>query len=558
MLDHISIRNFALVDRLEVDFEAGLTVITGETGAGKSIIFDAVSILTGARASADWIRAGEDQASIEAVISIAPHHATFVGDLLRAQGIEVGTELVVRRTISRSGANRTWVNDTMTTVALLQRLMEPMIQIVGQNEHLTLTRIDSHRELVDAAGDYGELLRSMADAHRSWLDAGAAIRRLEEARADRGQRLEFLRFQQHELQALRLKPGEFEALERDLSRARVIGKLREAVRIAMVSLEDGQPNASSLLGKAIEALHKAPADDRLADVSSRLAEVNVLLGDAVREVSSLSDDLAMDVDVDEMESRHEAIRRCFRKFGLDEASFAERLRAIGEEIATLDNFEDALENARKEEGAARGRAEALATELADQRSRCGARLFEDVERTLGQLAMPHARLRLKVPRTGQLTSTGYAGTEIQFSANLGEEPGPLGRIASGGELSRLLLALRASLAATDEVATYIFDEVDTGIGGATATTVGRLLRQVGAGRQVLCVTHLAQIATWGDRHLRVTKIAADGRTTSALEVLKPRDREQEIARMIGGENVSKATLSSAREMLSSSRAAGQP
>lgn len=559
MLSHVAIRNFALIDRMDLELDRGFVVVTGETGAGKSIVFDAVSLLVGARARTDVIRSGEDSCSVQGLFEIDPTVRPAVDAVLDDAGIPTGPQLLVRRTVSRTGANKVYVNDTLSTVGLLTRVLDPLVEVVGQHEQLTLVRPETHRELVDRYGGHEDLLAKTSEAVRVWKSARARLEGLQEARDARAERIEFLRFQRDELQALELRAGEMEELETALERARNVERLRDAARTVVRGLNDGNHAAVERIGDAVDAVARvADKDPALVPISERLDEVAALVADIADEARRYLRGIeGEDLDLDALESRHERLRVALRKFACDEAGAIEKLETIASELSELENYEETLGEAEVAERKARALAEKAADALEKQRVAAAGQLFAELTPMLASLGMPNARLELAATDNRRLTDGGWDGLEILFSANTGEPPGPIGRIASGGELSRLMLAIKTAASASDRLQTYTFDEVDTGIGGGTAEVVGRMLarlaHEASPRRQVLCVTHQPQIASFGDVHLRAEKTVADGRTFSRLVPMDDDEREQEIGRMLGGVEITDATLEHARSMLSASR-----
>lgn len=553
MLLNLSLRNFALIERLDVEFGPGLTVVTGETGAGKSITFDALRLLLGERASAEVIRTGAEEASVAAVLAVGEFARPHVNAALERAGIGATETLVLRRTVSRKGPNRVWVNDTVATAGLLAELLEPLVDLLGQHAHLSLTRPGAHRELVDAFGAYPDLLAEMQQAWTAVRDARRQLAALRDAAAARSERLEFLRFQQQELQALGLKLGEFDDLERRLHRLRNAEKLREAWGRAGRALSEGSPSASGLMGDALEALQRAArADEGVQPLVVRLQELVVLVDDLARDVVGMADDLEDASDLNRMEGRHEQLKRAQRKYGLDEAGLVDKVAAVVEEARRLEHYAESLESAERAVSTAERSALTVARALRTRRMDAAARLFEAATGVLARLGMPRTRLALEPdPQEdpSRLSAHGFDEVEILFSANPGEALAPLRRVASGGELSRLMLAIKTALFRVDPVETYVFDEIDTGIGGPTADVLGELLAELGANRQVLCITHLPQIAAWGRQHHAVSKHVEEDRTVSRMRVLDDAARVDEMARMLGGVEETEATRVHAREML---------
>jgi len=551
MLAHLSIRNIALIERLELALDRGLTVFTGETGAGKSITFDALAILLGARANTELIRTGAEEAVVQAVFSLQGDAFAHAERVLTQAGLPVEGDLIIRRSVNRRGPNRVFVNDTLATVGILSTLLEPLIDLVGQHQHLSLTRAAMHRDLIDAFGDYSPELDKMRAEYDTWRAARRALSELEGARAQRAERVDFLKYQIKELEALAPQDGEMEVLEARLRRARDGEKLRAAMATTIGALSQGRASARDQLGVALEALGRATRlDDSLQTLTVRLEGIAVDIDDVAHEIARYTTSLDDDADLDALEGRHEQLRRAIRKYGLDEAALVARLDAAREELLTLENFEDRMLTAERDEADAHARAVAQAKQLRSLREGAAAVLFSKTQDTLGALGMPHTRLELRLADTSAtLGARGFDDVEILFSANPGEALGPVGRIASGGELSRLMLALKTSMAAADPVDTYVFDEVDTGVGGATADTLGRLLRELSGDRQVLCITHLPQIARFGAAHYQVSKHVEQERTYSRITSLSGDARVEEIARMMGGAELGSSTLSHARELI---------
>ena len=550
MLSHLSIRNFALIDRLDLELAGGFVAVTGETGAGKSIVFDALTLLVGGRANVELIRNGEESTTVQGLFLVSGDAREWVDRVLDEAGIPTSEQLLVRRTVSRGGPNKVWINDTLATVALLNRALDPLVEIVGQHEHLTLTRPDSHRSLVDRFGELDDRLATFRVAHTCWTDAKAARRELESARAARAERIDYVRFQLDELASLELSEGEFERLEKTLGRVRNLERLRELTRTVVEELQDSKRSAAERISSARDALTKlSQTDEELADPLARLTEAAALVEDVAGDLSRYSRTLwEVDGDLDSLERRHDALTKAFRKYIADEAGLIERVSELGQELSLLTNFEEALGAAEGVEREAFEAAAVLADELQEARKASAESLFARVGTLLGELGMPHTSLVLHTQRD-RLSTVGWEGLELLFSANPGEPPASIGKIASGGELSRLMLAIKTAASASDRLQTYTFDEVDTGIGGATAEVVGRLLAKLSNGRQLLCVTHHAQIAAFADVHLLAEKTVTEGRTYSRLVALEPEQRLDEVARMLGGAEVTEATEELARAML---------
>lgn len=554
MLQHLQIRNFALIEALELTFGAGLTTITGETGAGKSITFDALGLLLGDRATTDLIRTGAEEASVQGVFEVSGRTAEQLQGILGEVGVPAEGELVIRRTINRKGANRVFVNDTAVTVGLLSRMADLLVERIGQHAQLSLIRPGSHRELVDAFGGYQDELRTMRELHGRWKQARAVVQELNSMAAARTERIEFLKFQLRELDALALRPGEYEELERRVSRMKNLEKLRSSAGHASRLLYDDDRSASQLASLALDSLSRALVlDEDLAELHRRLAEAAIVLSEVGRDLSFWVSEIGDADDIDALQARHEQIRKALRRHGCDEDALIARIEDMKVELRRLENFEDSLEAAQRDEKRAWDAAMSHAEQVETLRARAACGFFIDVQQMLASLSMPNTRLEWHVANRGELQPWGLGEGEILFSANPGQELAPLRKTASGGELSRLMLAFKTALVAMDPVDTYVFDEVDTGIGGATADIVGRMLSDLGRERQVLCITHQPQVACHGVTHLHASKKVVGERTSSSMASLQDDARTTELARMLGGVALTDASMLHAREMLEHAR-----
>jgi DNA repair protein RecN (Recombination protein N) len=560
MLQHLSIRNVALIDRLDLDLPDGLSILTGETGAGKSITFDALALVLGGRASSELVRTGETEATVTALFAVSDRARASVHEALSHAGLEPTDELLIRRTVSRRGANRVYINDQLATASVLPALVGPLVDLLGQHQHLALTRTETHRLLIDAWAGHGDHVRAMQDAWRAWKQAADHLSSLQRAAEARVERIDLLRFQVSELTDLSLRDGEFDELERKLLRARNFEKLRAAFSDASEALTWGVAPATERVATASAQLARAARlDPSFDDLHKRLEEVRVLLDDVARDVQHESRSLDGDDDLDALEARHERLRRACRKYQSDERGLLDRLDAARRELAQLDNWEETLDGALRAEQQNRAQAQVAAEVLHASRVEAAGRLFERALDVLAQLGMPHTRLAIApLPTDARWTASGFDGVEMLFSANPGEDLAPLRRIASGGELSRLLLALKTTIVASDPIETYVFDEIDTGIGGATAEITGRLLQELARDRQVLCITHLPQIAAFGRRHFHVHKRVEHDRTFSRVRALEDDEREEELARMLGGVDVADVTRAHARDLLRKARSHASP
>lgn len=574
MLTHLRITNFALLDDVEVEFASGFNVLTGETGAGKSLLVEAVALLRGGRASADVVRAGAEEARVEAIFE-PPHGPAadaLVERLARAGIAPVDEGLVVRRVMSKTGRGRVYINNVLATAAALGDVAGVLIELAGQHEHQTLGDPAQHLRILDAFGGLDGARAETAAAHAR---VEAAARALAAATLDertRGEREEFVRFQLKELDEAKLVEGEEERLKLERERLRSAEKLLSAARRgedAIYAREGAIAGELGALGRELGELGRI--DPELARVGKQLDEARVTLEEAARDLRRYADGLDADPErLAEVEERTDLLMKLLRKHrgdATDVAALIRRRDALRAELAALGSHEERRAQLAAELEAARASAHKLATALTAERQKAARTLQSRVAAALDELAMAGARLVPSVTaaaaRDGddealvfdgkRLSSTGWDRVELMLSANKGEEPRPLSRIASGGELSRIMLALKRILSRADEVATYVFDEVDAGIGGAVADVVGRQIRAVAEDKQVLCITHLPQIAAHAATQFRVEKEERDGRVHTIVRKLSAAERKEEIARMLGGKVTPKARAH-AEELLRGARA----
>ncbi len=558
MLRHLRVTNFAILSDVSIDLGPGLNVLTGETGAGKSLVVDAVNLLRGGRASADIPRAGSDEAVVEASFEVPADLRQRVRARLAEAGLPISGDsaeeemVVVRRLIHRGGRSRVYVNGALTTAGRLAEIGELLVDLSGQHQHQGLVDAQRHREILDEVAARPEAVAAMEAA---WRELEAIEGELAAGGAASAERADFLRFQLEEIDGAGLTAGEDEALARERTRLASLERLESGARAARELLYDGDDSAVERLDAAGRELDKLVAlDDRLIDAARAVGEARVLVEDAAARVRAYADRLEGDRGglgeprLEEIDDRLALIARLRRKHGRTVEEVLARAAALRRELESIDGAADRraeLEAAR--ERAARA-AVLCAAELSTVRKAAAAELAREVGAALAELGMGAATLAVAIePR--ELGPTGADRVELMLCANRGEEPKPLSKVASGGELSRIMLALKLVLRRADPVATYVFDEVDAGIGGGTAEVVGQKIRAVAAHRQVLCVTHLPQIAALADRHFRVSKSEVDGRTETAVSVLAAAARRDELARMLGGLTITAEARAHAEAML---------
>lgn len=550
MLLELSIENLALVERIDIAFGRGLNVLTGETGAGKSVLLNALSIVLGGRASTDVIRTGADAAVVEALFDVPADSELFAR--LRRREIELeGEELVVRRVISRTGKGKTTINGQLVTLSMLAEAMRGIVDLTGQHEHVTLLDPDGHLAIVDAYGELDALRAEVAASHAEVVGYRTALDALVMDEAEKARREDYLRFALEEIESIDPKPDEIEALEQERKRLRNSAELAAGVRRTEGSLYSDDGAIIEVVGRVQNELQRlSRLDDRLAPLSGSASSVLAELEDLARQLARYQGALSSDPErLQGVEDRLEALKKLTRKYGgTIEAALKERER-MAEELEGLEHEEArrADLSAALEAEIERRKERALA--LSAQRHKVVRALEMAVQAQLAQLCMEKTKLAVELRPLPEIGARGAETAEIMISPNPGEPLRPLRRIASGGELSRILLAIKHVLADRSEVGTYVFDEIDTGIGGAVADVLGQKLRDVARDHQVVCVTHLPQVAAHADVHFRVQKAEADGRTSTSVRTLDEADRIEEMARMLGGQKITERTRSLAREML---------
>jgi DNA repair protein RecN (Recombination protein N) len=587
MLTTLRISGFAIVDALEVRFGPGLNVLTGETGAGKSILVNALHLVLGGRMSGEVLRDGADEAVVEAIFELPADHRVFARleeaglRPARGEGDAAGSdELLVRRVASRGGRGRAFVNGALCTVSMLEEVLRGLVDVSGQHEHVSLLDPATHLELLDAHaalrqapgdGETGALPRPREGLFQRYRAAHAVLAALVRERdalaadeGERARRADYLVFQLAELDRADPRPGELEALEDERRVLASAEKLREAARAAEALAYGEEGSASERVAQAARALAEAALlDRRLEPTLALLRSAAVELEEAGRELGRYADSVGGDPErLAAVEDRLELLRTLARKHGSLDAAVARRAE-MREELSRLQGGGERLGALAGELTRAAEEAARLARELSAAREKAARGFATAVRAELEGLAMGRCRLEVSllppeggVPVDGAtLGPDGAERAELLIAPNPGESPRPLARIASGGELSRILLAVKRTLARRDPVDTYVFDEVDAGIGGAVAEAMGRVLADVARSRQVLCVTHLPQVAAFADRHHRVEKRVAAGRTRAAVALLEAaEERRREVARMMAGATITEAALAHAAALIEAARA----
>ncbi len=566
MLTELHIRNFAIIDELRLSFAPGLNILTGETGAGKSIIIDAITALMGGRSRQEWLRTGSDAFLVEGTFSMPPHVASEIAPILEREGLEGESPdiLLLSREIRASGRNIARINGRVVSLSLLREVSDRLVDIHGQGEHLSLLRRSRHLFLLDRFGGLEEMreeFSALAKELRQVREDLAAIRMAER---DRARRMDLLEYQVHEIESAAPVPDEMEELERERTRLAHAAQLMELVdgvyRLVEVGGE-GVPSASDMLGEASGYLAKASSvDPSLEPLQTRMDELLAALADLSVDIRDYREQLEFNPRrLDEVEDRLALLENLRRKYGDTVEEILDYARRASEELETLAHSEELAGELEEREREMLRRMGEVGARLSDARREAAEALSAAVERELEDLNMGGARFAVSVeqresedgvPVGGRrlaFDATGLDRVEFLISANPGEELRPLVKVASGGETARLMMALKAVLSRVDPTPVLIFDEIDVGIGGRVGSVVGRKLRTLAENHQVLCITHLPQVAAFGDYHLKVEKLVAGGRTRTIVMPLEKERRVEELAEMLG--TPGESGRQSARELL---------
>ncbi len=564
MLRQLSIKNFAIVDSVTMEFGPGFNVLTGETGAGKSLIVDALYFLLGDRISADMLRAGEERAVVEALFHV-PGRSPAIKKLAE-WGIQASNgEILVKREFSRaSGKTRSFVNGEMTTASMIAELGDWLIDIHGQHEHQAIFNVGRHRQLIDAFGHSSVLLEKTADAHKTLSDLLTEQSRLGGDSREIARRTDLLQYQIQEIEAAALEELNEEELLNKFQMMRHAEKIAKQITEAQQVLdEDGGNGATGLLGTAVSRLQDSskldPGLEPLLETAKNLQEsLNQLSFDISRklETYSFSED-----DFQELSDRIDGLNHLKKKYGDSVADILKHFEQAREELKSLLSRDGRLKELGDEIEKAAEQYRRLAAELSAKRAKTGQGLAHQVQDALKELGLPHAQMGVQVTAQEDagspvvekgkhlsLSPHGWDKVEFLFSANPGEPQRPLAKVASGGEVSRVMLALKTALAESDEVPTLIFDEIDTGVGARTASAVGTLLSRLSGTKQVLCISHLAPIAGLGDWHYQVAKRSGKEKTSVSVSRLTENERIDELAQMLGGDPVSETSRTHAKEL----------
>jgi DNA repair protein RecN (Recombination protein N) len=558
VITYLKVRNLAIVEEFAIEPGAALNVLTGETGAGKSLLIDSLELLRGARGSSEMIRGGADKLSAEAVFQVPPGAAAAI----EALGLDLdGGELIVRRELAVSGRGRVLINGSPLSVRELGAAMDALLEIHGQHDSHGRVAGQGYRDLVDEFG--GHAAAAVGEAHGEWRTAAEQLQELASAQRDRAQRLDFLRFQIDEIAAAKLDPAEEEALRGERSILANARELAEAASGAFALIEDDEASATSQIARAIHLVQPLSREiAKLRQVAGELQDAAYRLQESARMLAHLSESVRHDpARLEDVEDRLVTIDRLKKKYGGSVEEVLAHLSAIEDEHGRLADFESNFDKLQRIEEQRFGAYRTAAEKLSAARARAAKSFGRAIQTELNDLAMERTTVRIEVHSAAaereHAAAHGLDRVEILIAPNRGEEPKPMQRIASGGELSRIQLAIAAALFKASQsgaAATLVFDEIDAGIGGRVAEVVGRKLQELAAKNQVICVTHLPQIASFANTHFYVWKEDAAQQTRARIRRLgDDEQRVAEIARMLGGETVTASAVLHARELLESAR-----
>jgi DNA repair protein RecN (Recombination protein N) len=551
MLRLLRIRNFAIIDELELEFHSGLNAITGETGAGKSIILDAIGLILGNRATADMLRAGADEATVEAIFDIAQNDA-FVRKLA-ANGIDMTGgehEIIVKRTVHRSGKNKIFLNGELVTLSQLADICENLVDLCSQHEHQSLAKSTFQLELLDRYGGLFDRRRETRELHSAIRSCESEILVVAGDEREQARTEDFLRFQLNEIDEFSPKPNEEETLVSERRRLLNASQLTDSVTQAIAWLGDDENDARTLIAKASQRLTKAMAlDESLSAAVESIERSSMELEEALSQLNTYASSL--DVDGGRLEVVEDRLAKwndLKKKYGATYEEVMVSRSHIEREINEYADREERIAELRTRLADLRSHYKKAASDLSKKRKNVAKTLVQTICKELDELMMPGTRFEIEFT-DGEWSAEGIDRLQFMFSPNPGEGLKPVAKIASGGELSRVMLAIRRTIADRGGIGVYLFDEIDSGIGGQTASIVGRKLQSVAKFNQVICITHLPQVAAFANAHFSVSKKVASGRTASQIKLLDTTKRIEELARMLGGLNVTEKSRAHARDLI---------
>lgn len=554
MLKELYIENLAVIEKASISFSDRFNVFSGETGAGKSILIGAINAVLGGRVSKELIRTGAAKASVTALFDLLPEAAA---QKLTEYGFDPSGELLLQREFSVDGKGVVRIGGKPATAAILKEIASGLIDIHGQHDNRILVDTANQRELLDNYGGLTEELREYGEVFRSFSRLSREIKRLEEEDAAKDEKIDLLLKKIGEVERLNVKKGDEGVLSEQLRQAQNFEEITEAVFLAQMNVsggENGESGAADLLSAAADALNKirelVPEAGNAAD---RLSEIVIELRDVGGEIGGLFPEDSGEEELSALEEKMSEILRLKRKYALEFDEILDRKEQWREELKALSDADNTLSELSEEKRRLGDRVKQLALGLSEKRRAAAERLTGEISEQLRFLNMPDVRLEFSI-RQGKVTVNGMDEIEMMISVNKGEAMRPIGKVASGGELSRIMLAIKSVLAEHDDTPTMIFDEIDTGISGYAAQKVGKKLSEIAEKRQVLCVTHLAQIAALSDRHLLIEKQTDETRTFTTIRPLDHEEKVRELARIISGDTANEASLRNAEELIKSAAA----
>lgn len=552
MLKHLSISNLAVIENVELSFREGLTVLTGETGAGKSILIDALGLVLGDRADTSIIRTGCARTEIGAMFDVGGNDQLL--RILDEQSISAAdNELLLRRIISKDGRSRAYINTTTVPLQLLRDVGAFLVDIHGQHGNQGLLKRDGQRELLDGFGDYDDILERVSCAFEKWDGVTRELHSLTEAAGESGAQQSLLKYQVEELEGLGLEEDEVERLEKEYKRLVNINSLLETTQQSLNSLYEGEQSVNDRINNAKKELAALERfDARLADITGLLENATIHITEAADELRAYLHNLEQDpARLHQVEQRLGQLHDIARKHRVEPQLLFSHFQSLREKLDGLEQNRERTSELEQEQLMALEEYRAAADQLGECRRKCATLMAADISGRIRAMGMPESTFQINVTPGPDLKPRRTGNNQVEFlvSVNPGQAVLPLRKVASGGELSRISLAIQAGINLDSEVTTMIFDEVDAGIAGGIAEIVGKLLYQLGTERQILCVTHLPQVASQGDNHIRVTKTSDKKTTRTLVHELDKDERVEEIARMLGGIRISQQSRNHAREML---------
>lgn len=561
MLKHLYIRNFAIIDELELDFNSGMTALTGETGAGKSILLGALNLVLGDRADNDSIKQGCEYAEIVAEFDI--QKLDHVSSWLVSQELNADEECILRRRISRDGRSRAYVNSTPVNLQNIRELAEMLIDIHGQHEHQSMMKSSVQRQLLDDYANHSPLLEAVSNLYVELKLVEEQLQHLQQTSDEQNDRLDLLRFQTQELDALALEENEYQSLDSQHKRMANAEKINNTVQQAIHLLsEDDNSNIQSAMSHIIASVTDIKEiDASLSPAVEMLTDALVQIDESVSLLQSYRDDIDLDpAQLVNIEQRIQSILDLARKHRVEPETLSSLHEQLQKELDDIDHVDERLDELSKQQKELETKYLDSCTKLSDSRTKAAKKLNKDITQSMQTLGMSGGKFEITIkPVTTKRFAYGLDQIEFTVTANAGQSCKPIARVASGGELARISLAIQMIIANSSKIPSLIFDEVDSGVGGGIAEIVGQHLRTLGSaktgkGNQVICITHLPQVASQAHNHLRVEKQTRDKRTSSQVVVLDEEQRRQEIARMLSGVEITEQSLAHADEMIDRAQA----